>query len=139
MIDIHIDTNRFERHIDDLNRAVKRAVQNGLNDTAIQAASAAKLAERAVVSGRLRSSIHHETPTLTRFTYRDRDGKTFSGAFDYRCGDLEAIFGTNVDYAADVNNNPRSMGFGFFDAGVARAEDVVESTVEKYINRLIHG
>ena len=79
-----------------------KALDDAIKITAIQATGEAKLAETAVQTARLRSSIHFEMKNTGGFTYSDKPGSTFTGSFQERAGNLEALVGTNVHYANKI-------------------------------------
>jgi hypothetical protein len=83
-----------------------------ITSTAIEAASEMKiLLTSSVVTNRLRSSVHHQTVRTKVFNYSDNLGKGFDGIFSIRLNDLEAAWGTNVEYAGEANERSRSRGY----------------------------
>jgi len=105
----------FER----LGSTGERYFQQALTETAIEGTSGMK-ENCPVLTGRLRSSIHHESPKTKGYTYNSKAG-SFNGKLGINLTGLSAAFGTNVDYAEYVNNR-----VAFFEKGERRALDVLE-------------
>jgi hypothetical protein len=80
----------------------EKYAMKALTETAIEATTEMRLS-CPVVTNRLRSSIHYETPATKSFTYRDRKGKTHNGKFNENIGGIVVMVGSNVEYAEDVN------------------------------------
>lgn len=87
-----------------LGKGGSKALDNAIKATAIEGASQAKLAETAVKTARLRSSIHFETKESKPHRYQDDNGRSFDGGFDTKAKELEAYVGTNVNYAAGIES-----------------------------------
>lgn len=85
-----------------LGKGGTEALNKAIKATAIEGESQAKLAETAVKTARLRSSIHSEMKGATGYGYSDDNGRFFDGGFDVKAKELEAYVGTNVNYAAGI-------------------------------------
>jgi len=95
-----------------------------------------------VVTNRLRSSIHYETPNTTNYSYSDKAGASFNGKFSERPSKLQRLVGTNVHYADDANERAKDADKRhFFEKGVAKMEQVaierLESNYSKAINETL--
>lgn len=95
-----------------------------------------------VVTNRLRSSIHYETPNTMNYSYSDKAGASFNGKFGERPSNLQRIVGTNVHYADDANETAKDADKRhFFEKGVAKMEAIamerLESNYSKAINEVL--
>lgn len=104
----------FER----LGEVGKQAMYKALVETAIESVTVMKQ-NSPVVTNRLRSSMHFETPSNTEYLYSDKLGRAFSGGFSFRPIGMAVAFGTNVTYAKAANEN--SSKPGFFEKAEKRA------------------
>lgn len=130
---ITFDTKRFQDRIDRIQEKLPEAVQKGLDLTAIESSSVARLAETAVVTARLRSSIHFENQKTKQATYKDKYGITYNGMFVKRPEGLMVIFGTNVEYALKIENR-----LHFMEQGWKYAKRTMLDNVDKYVQKLIN-
>jgi hypothetical protein len=102
---------RVESHVRAVNAATERALERALNRVAIHWHAEARQAAP-VDTGRLMSSIAFSTPTSNAFhqeSYAGRGSKP-GGTVAYqppRARGLEAMVGTNVEYAAAVHERHR--------------------------------
>ena len=81
---------------------IHKACKRGIDRTALAIESDAKrkiTADRHIITGRLRSSIHAELKEGQRFDYNDQHGNSFDGSLQESIEEMEAIVGTNVKYA----------------------------------------
>jgi HK97 gp10 family phage protein len=88
----------FER----LGQAGEKYLQKALTEVAIEGVSTMKV-NTPVITGRLRSSMHHESPRTVSYTYKDNKGGGHNGKFAVNLTGLSVAFGTNVEYADAVN------------------------------------
>ena len=110
--------------------------QQALKETAVEGASQMKsLLTDSVVTGRLRSSVHHETQTTKSYTYNDRKGRGYNGAFALNIGKLTSAFGTNVEYAEMVNIRSRTPGY--FEKSILFAENKLEERLRVNYDKAI--
>lgn len=130
---ITFDTKRFQDRIDRIQEKLPEAVQKGLDLTAIESSSVARLAETAVVTARLRSSIHFENQKTKQVNYKDKYGITYNGMFVKRPEGLMVIFGTNVEYALKIENR-----LHFMEQGWKYAKRTMLDNVDKYVQKLIN-
>lgn len=121
-----------------LNSVGEKYLDKGLNEIAALGMSEMRL-NAPVVTNRLRSSIHYETPNTMNYSYSDKAGASFNGKFGERPSKLQRIVGTNVHYAENANKNSRSPHF--FEDGVAKMEAIamerLESNYSKAINEAL--
>ncbi len=85
-------------------KAVK-VIQDVVNRTALAIEVDGKNKLRAdghIITARLRSSIHAETVNGQKFTYSDKDGINYDGSLGEKLLPMEAVAGTNVEYAGDI-------------------------------------
>lgn len=102
-IDITVTgVNQLALNLIALGKGGSKALDNAIKATAIEGQSQARIAETAVKTNRLRSSIHYELKGATGYRYNDEAGRSFDGGFDTKAKELEAYVGTNVNYAAGI-------------------------------------
>ena len=102
-IDITVTgVNQLALNLIALGKGGSKALDKAIKATAIEGESQAKLAETAVKTARLRSSIHFEIKESKPYRYQDDNGRSFDGGFDVKAKELEAYVGTNVNYAAGI-------------------------------------
>lgn len=102
-IDITVTgVNQLALNLIALGKGGSKALDNAIKATAIEGQSQARIAETAVKTNRLRSSIHYELKGATGYRYNDEAGRSFDGGFDVKAKELEAYVGTNVNYAAGI-------------------------------------
>ena len=84
-----------------------------LTEMAAEGVSAMRQAATpSVQTGRLRSSLHYETSETRSYVYSDQRGTSFRGNFAEKARNLEVVYGTNVEYADNVNEfSKKSKGF----------------------------
>lgn len=116
----------------------EKYLNKGLDEIAALGMSEMRL-NAPVVTNRLRSSIHYETPNTMNYSYSDKAGASFNGKFSERPSNLQRIVGTNVHYADNANEMSRSPYF--FEKGVNKMEQVaierLESNYSKAINEAL--
>lgn len=91
--------------LDRFGRKAERVVKSVVNKTALAVETDAKnklKSDGHIITNRLRASIHAETKPNQNFVYSTKSGGTFDGSLKTDFGDLEAIAGTNVDYAGAI-------------------------------------
>jgi hypothetical protein len=80
-------------------------LQDAITSTAMEASG--EMSQLCPVkTGRLRSSIHYETPSKKEFVKNIKQG-SFNLKFKVKLDKLQAAWGTNVEYANDVNYGTR--------------------------------
>jgi hypothetical protein len=119
-----------------LGKVGEKAINDAINLTAVEANSFMQT-KMPVVTNRLRSSSHAETSKTTQFVYSDREGRTYDGKFRIKIGNLEAGFGTNVNYAEAAN--AKSSKPDFLQAGRDYAAIKLELNVNKYFDKAINA
>lgn len=119
--------NKFLR----LGKIGREALKGALNDTAIEATSKAVEDEKAVDTGRLRSSIHFETPTTRAHRYKDNKGRSYDGSFAFKPREFEVYFGTNVEYALRIEYK-----LGYMKAGRDKAVAVIDKNMINRWNKI---
>jgi hypothetical protein len=90
-----------------------------------------------VITNRLRSSIHFETPKTATFDYKDKNGQLFIGTFVKKPVGLSVGVGTNVEYAGDVNAFSPT-GRGFFMKGVNKMQEILPIRMTKNLDKLLN-
>ena len=99
------DFKRFGKEAD-------KAVKRGVDRTALAVETDAKqklLSDGHVDTRRLLQSIHTETQSNQRFSYKDKNGMSFNGSLNEQMKPDESIAGTNVHYAPYVEFGTSKM------------------------------
>jgi hypothetical protein len=96
--------------------------QRALTETAIESVSV-MIKESPVLTNRLRSSMHHESPSSRKYVYKDNQGNVFDGKLSVIFTNIGAAFGTNVEYAEVANE--RSSSPHFFEKAFDFANDKI--------------
>lgn len=116
----------------------EQALYKAMVETAIEGTTAMKQ-NSPVVTNRLRSSMHFETPSNVEYFYSDKLGRGFSGGFSFKPTGLAVAFGTNVVYAKAANE--KSSKTGFFEIAQKRAMIVLPQRLkinyQKAIDKLV--
>lgn len=124
----------WEKKFKSFGKKGREALMKAFTETAIESASV--MAENCpVVTRRLASSVHFETPTTRHFVYKDSIGRGFNGSFSNAPTGLTVMFGTNVDYAEKVNeisSSPR-----FFEKGKEHAKKMLNIRLKKNFDKLM--
>lgn len=68
----------------------------------------------AVDTGRLRASIHVETPKTSSSVYSDKEGGSFNGKLSVNATKNTLLIGTNVEYAPFIHEGFKSYNGVFF-------------------------
>lgn len=135
MISIKIEgIERVQAMFKRLGKAGEKALSDAVKLTAVESNSYMQT-QTPRVTGRLISSMHVETAKTTQFTYTDQLGKSFDGKFPLRLANLEAAFGTNVNYADAAN--AKSSQPRFKEKATNYAADRIEANTIKYYNKVI--
>lgn len=155
MISIEVkNAKEISKMFADFGKEGAKALQSALYVTALEGASEAKI-NCPVVTNRLRSSIHAENKLTRSAVYKDNNGLTFNGKLYAVFNDLDAAFGTNVEYAATVNDGMNAQSFkrksgswttvsarsgvGFMEKGVKKAEEKLMDNVFKAYEKLLNN
>lgn len=169
MISIEVkNAKEISKMFADFGKEGAKALQGALYVTALEGASEAQK-NCPVKTNRLRSSIHAENQKTKSTTYKDNNGLTYNGKLSVMFNELDAAFGTNVDYAEAVNNgqsaheiiavnakalafkiggktvfakkvkHPGSKGLRFMESGAAKAKDRIMENVVKAYNKLLEN
>lgn len=102
----------------------EKHLNKAMQEMAAEGVSAMKLAATpSVQTNRLRSSLHYETSDTRSYVYSDNQGQSFRGAFTERARRLEVVYGTNVEYADDVNEFSKKSK-GFLDVGAKQIDQI---------------
>lgn len=143
-------------------------INKSVVETAIEAVSEMQR-NTPVKTNRLRSSEHFELPETTTYQYSDSKGSIYNGKLYANLPKLSVAFGTNVDYAADVNygtkphtikpinasalrfkiggnyvfaksvKHPGTKGYRFFEAGVKKAEDILPERLSINFEKVLNA
>ena len=115
-----------------------KAVMNAVNRTGLSIESDAKRRLRGLlgsakhwITGRLASSVHMETKKENTFN-PIKDSKTKDGSLGVKIGELEAVVGTNVEYADKIEFDYDS----FIRFAAERNEPKFQKTMEDELNKL---
>lgn len=131
-----IGVKEFEKKLRSLGKKGNDGLIRAITETAIEGSST--MAENCPrVTGRLASSVHFETPTTRHFVYKDTTGRGYIGTFLNSPKGLSVMFGTNVEYAAAVNE--KSSKPKFFEKGVARAKQVLPMRLKKNFEKIMNS
>lgn len=104
-VSVDIDLKDVLKDFAKFEKDVQKAVIDEVKITGFEIESLYKIAVP-VDTGRLRSSIHTETAESNSFSYSDNQGQTFNGGFSQKPkNELETFVGSNVQYAAIIENN----------------------------------
>lgn len=112
----------------------EQALYKAMVETAIEATSTMKQ-NSPVVTNRLRSSMHFETPRTTEYLYANKLGQSFTGGFSFKPSGLAVAFGTNVKYADAANE--KSSSPGFFEKAEKRALIVLPIRLQKNYQKAV--
>ena len=103
-------------------------LQDAITSTAMEAASEmSKLCP--VVTSRLKSSIHYETHSKKEFVQNIKQG-SFDLKFKVKLDKLQAAWGTNVEYARDVNYGTRPHTIKAIKANVLSAKVGISQNIK---------
>lgn len=86
-------------------KEAEKVIRDVINRTALAIETDAKMKLKSdghIITSRLRSSVHAETISGQKYTYSDSDGKSYDGALGEKLENLEAVAGTNVEYAGAI-------------------------------------
>jgi len=141
---IKLDLQGFDEAVEmfaKLGEVGKAALMDAMTETGIEAASQMQvLLTPSVFTGRLRSSVHYESPKTKLYTYRDKRGRGFNGGFNRKPTGLMVAWCTNVEYADKVNQFSRKSP-KFFENSYNHAESILPTRLrvnyEKAINRIV--
>lgn len=88
-----------------------------------------------VRTGRFRNSIHTVPPnTRDSFRYRDDEGREFDGTMKVRTGPGEAVVGTNVEYAADLEaGRSKQAPYGMFTVSLIEKTHEINQEIERIV------
>lgn len=92
----------------DMGRKGEIYLQRAIDETALDGVRIAQ-ENCPVKTNRLRSSIHIETSKRLGWSYADNKNNKFAGALSYKIRGIGAVFGTNVEYAASVNDGHKQF------------------------------
>lgn len=112
----------------------EQALYKAMVETAIEATSTMKQ-NSPVVTNRLRSSMHFETPSNIEYFYSNKLGQGFTGGFSFKPTGLAVAFGTNVNYAKAANE--KSSKPGFFEIAQKRAMIVLPQRLQKNYQKAV--
>jgi hypothetical protein len=96
---------------------ILKACKKGIDRTAFAIESDAKrkiTADRHIITGRLRASIHAELKEGESFDYSDDNGNTYNGSLREKVDKMEAVAGTNVHYAPYIEFGTRTISADSF-------------------------
>lgn len=128
----------FERKFKRMGKRGEAAMMKAMSDAATEGVTEMKRKENMpVVTGRLRSSIHKETPKTAQYSYKDRKGQLYIGGFQQKPVGLSVALGTNVNYAEDVNKNS-PVGRGFFEKGWSVTKKALPVRMQKELDKLMN-
>ena len=113
MITIEVDKISYDDLQSDLKKygiAAKKAINNAVKATALFIRKTAQQrlhgllgSAKHYITGRLATSIHAEYKSGETFSYTAPESKlTFDGSLNQDLEELEAVVGTNVEYAAKI-------------------------------------
>jgi len=108
MITVTLDSTSQKETVNALRKFGKnsaKVIKDVVNRTAIAVETDAKNRlkdDRHIITSRLRSSIHAELKPGANYAYSDSRGNSYDGSLKEKFGDLEAVAGTNVDYAPHI-------------------------------------
>lgn len=138
-MEIFVDMRGVEAMVKKFESMGKRgdaAMMKAITEASVEAVSKMKT-NVPVVTNRLRSSIHFETPKTASFQYTDKNGQSYIGDFIRKPIGLSVAVGTNVNYAEDVNKNS-SKGRGFFKKGFDKAREELPKRMQKNLDKLFN-
>jgi len=125
----------------ELSGSCDKAIKKAVDRTALAIETDAKnklKSDGHIITGRLRASIHAEIKEGQSFTYTDNGGKSFDGAIDESFGELEAIAGTNVEYAPYIEYGTRFFsGDSFLGWAAQKQEKLLRLRVEDELSKLL--
>lgn len=140
--DMNVSVSLDERSLNDTLRALKKFgkdAERAVKDVVVRTARAVETdakeklkADKHIVTGRLRASIHAEIKPNEAYSYTDDEGKGFEGGLKENFGDLEAIAGTNVEYSGKIEGIHSYMRY----AGEKQKEPFTKRMVTA-LNKLI--
>lgn len=141
-VNIMVDTISYEELKKDLKeygKEAEKALWRSIKFTGLRMETIAKERLRGLygsakhwITGRLISSIHNEVKGNTSYSYKDDDGKVFSGDLGEPLNDMELVVGTNVIYAAKIEfEHDRFIGYA-----AEKGEVILEQRLEKELNKL---
>lgn len=123
MITIEVDSVSYDGLRDDLKKygiEAKKAINNAVKSTALYIQKIAKQRLHGMlgslkhyITGRLATSIHPQYKSGESFSYTaPESGESFDGTLSESVGELEAIVGTNVEYAPKIEfEKDQFMGY----------------------------
>jgi hypothetical protein len=119
--------DKFLERIENASNKSGSMLEKAMAETAILAVSEMQL-NTPVRTGRLRSSMHFETPRTQAYVYNSDEGE-HDGKFSINLGKLETAFGTNVEYAPMVNDGPSG---GFFQVAITVASNHLPKALKRH-------
>lgn len=123
MIELQLKgVSELEKRLKELGKEGEKALFKAMVETSIEAVSTMQI-NTPVVTNRLRSSEHFETPTTKEYYYTNNQGKDFNGRFSFGPKGLMIVFGTNVEYASNANDH--STKPKFFEKAIFRAKSIL--------------
>jgi hypothetical protein len=122
---------------------VQKAVKRGVNRTALAIETDAKkklTSDGHIITGRLRASIHAETKEGQSFNYSDKDGNAFDGSLREQIGEVEAVAGTNVEYAPYIEfGTSKIAADSYLGYAAVKQDKLLRERVTEEINKVIKG
>lgn len=136
-IQVEFELGRFNAALDRYVAALQPSVVDAVRTLALDLLG--RIQQKTPVdTGRLRASFHAVMPGQTdRYTYRDRRGGSFDGSLGVTAkgsvlgGGVEAVVGTNVDYAIFIEaGHSRQAPQGMVAVSVVELTGALERAVE---------
>ena len=100
---VEIDVKKWRGKVLNYRHKVHSRVEDEIKAAAFEADREAKRGAP-VDTGRLQASIHPEFSGTTGYQYNDDVGNSFDGKFQEKAEPFQAIVGSNVEYAKDVED-----------------------------------
>ena len=119
---------------------IHRAVKKGIDRTAYAVESDAKKklkSDKHIITGRLMGSIHAELKENQQFSYVDRNGRQYDGSLGEEIGEMEAIAGTNVEYAPYIEfGTKRFSGDSFLGWAALRQGKLIVQRILQELSKI---
>jgi phage gpG-like protein len=143
---VEFELGRFNQSLDRYLQVVQPNVHDAVRTVALDLL--ARIKQRTPVdTGRLRNSFHAVMPGQTdNYSYSDREGRGYDGSLGVTPkvsvlkGEVEAVVGTNVDYAIFIEaGHSRKAPRGMVAVSVLELTGALEKAVEAALTQALQG